>query len=182
MDKIFTWILFLQILTGCKQKTDHEKAPAINVTGYLKGQLKLLDTIPYGILKITETGKGSPDSVYLKKDALAKMIAPFLSSEIDQVNLERNYEEKSFADVSTQSFNITYDTKNKESIIHQVVLYIDPASGNINQVYITGYIKSDNKLIKKQLLWMHNKGFQIISSFGEATNEGESVIEKIYWQ
>lgn len=182
MKKFISSTLLVLTILSCKENSKDEAPPAIDVTGYLKGQLKLLDTVPYAILKITEKVDGKTDSVYLKKNELAEILAPFITDEINQDHLSKNYFEKSFADASTKTVNITYDAENKDASIHQVVIYVNPESGGIRQVYITGFFENKGSILKKQLLWLHDKGFQIISTSEGNADQTVYQIEKILWQ
>ena len=182
MQKGLIYLIIAILLWSCKQKNGSSEYPAIDVVGYMKGQLKILDSIPYGILKITEIKDRKADSLYIKKDALYKLLSPFLSSEISQSLLETEYEEKVFADASTKKVNITYDAKNEDAKIHQVVVYMDPLKEEISLLYITGFFENSGGVIKKQLLWNHNKGFQIISVDSRAASDNRSYTEKIIWQ
>ena len=177
---IFLFVCLFIICCGNNQKKN--EYPAIDVIGYIKGQLKLLDSIPYGILKVTELQGGRTDSVYIKKNELPGILKSFLSESISKTALEINYEEKSFADAGNQMINITYDAKDKEAVINQITIYVNPSDGNIRLLYINGFFESAGRPIKKQLLWTHNKGFQIISSEGSEHKEGNLITEKYIWQ
>ena len=155
---------------------------AIDVTGYLKGQLKFIDTVAYGLLKVTEKEGSAPDSVYLNKQQVKAMIEPFLSEEISKEELETAYSETSFADASTSFVTITYKSKEEPSVIQQVDVYIEPQSGDIQQLYITGFFNTPKGLIKKQILWFHNKGGQIITSPIEINSGNAAVVtERLIW-
>jgi hypothetical protein len=181
MRRILAYAVVFSVLYSCGNGSSKNKPPVINIIGYIKRELKLLDSIPYGIIKITEYGD-QRDSVYIKKNLLDSILDPFLRNSINPSDLESFYEEKSFADASTQAVNITYDAKNTEAEIRQIVIYINPSTGSIDQVYITGLFQTNDGIIKKQLLWMHNKGFQIISTDASSASKGISKIEKILWQ
>lgn len=182
MRKYVLSLLFGAILWGCGSSEKKNQYPAIDVVGYIKGQLKILDSIPYGILKITEYQDSRSDSVFIKKNELPGILQAFLSESISKSALEEDYVEKSFADAGTKTINITYDAKFKDAEINQIAIYVEPLDGTINRLYITGFFETENGVIKKQLLWKHNKGFQIISSGSLQTNDSTSVTEKYIWQ
>jgi hypothetical protein len=182
MQKCIFFYLLSVVLLSCGGRRQQNEYPAIDVVGYIKGQLKLLDSIPYGILKVTEYQNGKSDSVYVKKNVLPGVLDPYLNESISKSALENDYIEKSFADAGTETVNITYDAKNKDAEINQIAIYVEPLDGTINRLYITGFFETENGVIKKQLLWKHNKGFQIISSGSLQTNDSTSVTEKYIWQ
>jgi hypothetical protein len=185
MCKINRYILFLLlliILGACSNSKSNNKYPAIDVIGYIKGQIKILDSVPYGILKVTERSGQNPDSTYLDKKAFIEHVSPFLHASIDKERLGKEYTETSFADAGLGYVIITYQALEGNAPIQQVSVYIRPDNGSINQVYITGYINPKNELEKNQLLWMHNKGCTIITIQENNIAEPSSITEKIIWQ
>jgi len=185
MFKINRQISFLSVLIilgACSNSKSKNKYPAIDVIGYIKGQVKILDSVPYGILKVTERTGQKPDSTYLDKKTFIQHVSPFLHTSIDKERLETDYTETSFADASLGYAVITYQAIDGKAPIQQVTIYVRPDNGSINQVYITGYINPKNELEKNQLLWMHNKGCTIITIQENNTKESSSITEKIIWQ
>lgn len=167
---------------GCKESASKNEYPAIDVTGYLKGQLKFIDTVAYGLLKVTEKEGSEPDSVYLNKQQVKALVEPFLSAEISKAQLEKNYRETSFADATTSFITITYVTKENSSTFQQVDVYIEPQSGAIRQLYLTGFFDTPMGLIRKQLLWFHNKGGNIISTpINNSSGNLPSITERLIW-
>lgn len=165
--------------TACKS---NQQTTAIDVVGHIKGDLRLLDSIPYGILKITEKGNQKPDSAYIKKADMWQLVTPFLSDEIRQDNLTDDYTETSFADATIHSVMITYEAKDKEHQINQIAVYVSPESGKINRIYITGFFDNEKWKGKKQLLWTGQKGITIISSREDDQSGSETITERIIWQ
>ena len=164
---------------ACKNK---QQIPAIDVVGHIKGDLRVLDSIPYGLIKITEKNGGQADSVYIKKADLWKLVSPFLSDEIKQENLSDHYTETSFADATIQSVMITYQAKEKDHHINQVAVYVNPENGRINRIYITGFFDDENWKGKKQLMWAEQKGLTIISTKEDDESGTETITEKIIRQ
>jgi hypothetical protein len=178
---LYKWILGLGmiIFMACK---NNDQIPAIDVAGHIKGDLRKLDSIPYSLLKITEQNGGQPDSVYIKKADLWKLIDPFLSDEIKQENLSDHYTESSFADATIQSVMITYLAKEKDYQINQVAVYVNPENARINRIYITGFFDDENWKGKRQLMWTEQKGLTIISTKEDDKSGTETITEKIIWQ
>jgi hypothetical protein len=175
---VFVWIIGF----SCQDKKKNEVYPAIDVIGYLKGQLKTLDSVPYGLLKITELGGQKPDSVYLTKQQFISHVTPFLHPSIDKAHLESDYDETSFADAGLGYIIITYQSKGAQNPIDQIVLYIKPEQQTIHQVYITGHLNPDKENEKKQLLWMHDKGCTIFTTRDHQTEASTGLTERIIWQ
>lgn len=177
-------LIFIALLGifGCKESASKNEYPAIDVTGYLKGQLKFIDTVAYGLLKVTEKEGSAPDSVYLNKQQVKALIEPFLSAEISKAQLETNYTETSFADATTSFVTITYKSKDEASVFQQIDVYIEPQSGAIRQVYLTGFFDTPKGIMRKQLLWFHNKGGHIITTPMEISSGNSTTItERLIW-
>jgi hypothetical protein len=170
---------FIVACSGSKSKNEY---PAIDVVGYIKGQMKTLDSVPYGLLKVTERSGKLPDSTYLNKASFRSHVTPFLLPGIEKSQLEASYEETSFADANLGYFVITYQAKKEDQEISQVVVYIRPDNNSIHQIYISGKFNPENEGEKKQLLWMHDKGCTIITSNELNSGSETPVTEKLIWQ
>jgi hypothetical protein len=168
--------------SACKMSEKKSPYPAIDVLGYLKGQLKTLDSIPYGLLKITEMNGRNPDSTYLNKVSLREHLTPFMIPSISKEQLELKYRETSFADASIGYVVITYQAKDTAEPVSQIDVYVKPENNSIYQIYISGHLSAADTEEKKQLLWTHNKGCVIITGYDNDTAEKSTITEKIIWQ
>ena len=177
---IFLWLVLLGV--ACKNSEKKSTYPAIDVVGYLKGQLKTLDSTPYGLLKVTEVPGKNPDSTYLNKVSLREHLTPFMIPSIAKEQLELKYRETSFADASIGYVVITYQAKDRDAPVSQIDVYIKPENNSIYQIYISGDLGSADQEEKKQLLWTHNKGCVIITGYDNDTTEKSTITEKIIWQ
>jgi len=176
----FFIIFWLLLLTGaCKYKS---RIPAIDVIGYIKADMQVLDSMPYDLLKITEKGNRQADSVYINKSEVWQLLTPFLSDEIRQDNLTEHYTESSYADATIHSVTITYQAKKMDAVIHHVELYVNPLSGKISGLHITALFNDEKWTGKKQLWWIEQKGFSIISTPLDNNPDSETTVEKISWQ
>jgi hypothetical protein len=184
MTKSLSYILFIAaiFICSCSGSKSKNQYPAIDVTGYIKGQIKTLDSVPYGLLKVTERYGQLPDSTYLNKATFIGHIMPFLLPSIEKSQLEEAYEETSFADASIGYVVITYQAKKEDEAVRQIVVYIRPDNNSIHQVYISGNLNPKNQQEKKQILWMHNRGCTIITGNDDDTTSTSTVTEKLIWQ
>jgi hypothetical protein len=170
------------VFYACKNAETKNKYPAIDVIGYIKGQIMVLDSVPYGLLKITERSGQNSDSIYLNKKTFIEHVSPFLHASIEKKRLEEDYEETSFADASIGYIVITYQANSPRVPINQVVVYVKPDNSTIYQVYISGSLNPNKTNERNQLLWTHNKGCTIITSDNHDKAEPSSITEKIIWQ
>lgn len=129
------------------------------VTSFLKGQLKMLDTMPVTPLKtISENGK--TDSTWLKREDIRKNAGAFLSPVIDSATMFSLFTEKSFLDQTINAYTFTYDPKIKlPDSVHLVHwdVYMNPQTNDISRIYLV----KENADTTTQLTWLVNKWYSI---------------------
>jgi hypothetical protein len=181
MNRFFVSLLVLFLTFGCKsEKKENEKH--INVFGYIKGQLKHLDTVPYGILKIRQVDTAITDSAFIDVKKVREMIEPFMKLEPDEDYFNDHYSQSVFGDATIGTITVSYLSKNTTEAIERMDVYANPTNGEIKQIYILKREDPEKKTGKQQLLWTHNKGFSIFES-SVAKNGSESTItNKVIWQ
>ena len=79
----------LLLLSHCKSKPKEPK-DYIDVSSYLKGQLKYIDTVPFAFLKVLQQDSVYTDSQFITKEQVKAILQPFLVKEIEKKNFEEN--------------------------------------------------------------------------------------------
>lgn len=181
MNPFIVLLLTLFFIVGCKsEKKENEKH--INVFGYIKGQLRHLDTIPYGILKIRQVDTVITDSTFIDIKKVREMVEPFMKLEPDEDYFNDHYTQSVFGDATIGTITVSYLSKNGRDAIERVDVYANPSNGDIKKVYILKREDEAKKTGKQQLLWTHNKGFSIFES-SVAKDGSESIVtNKVIWQ
>ncbi len=144
MQKLFSIILpgFFLIFSSCHSKNNtNERAENINaenasifpVTSFLKGQLRIIDSMATTPLKLI-ISNGKTDSIWLKRNEVRSDAASFLVPEIDSVSMSPFFSEKSFLDQTINAFTFSYDPKtvlpDSLHLTHWDV-YINPQTGEV---------------------------------------------------
>ncbi len=181
INPFFVLLLAFFLTIGCKsEKKENEKH--INVFGYIKGQLKHLDTVPYGILKIGQVDTVITDSVFIDVKKVREMIRPFMEQEPDEDYFNDHFSQSVFGDATIGTITVSYLSKNDTEAIERMDVYANPSNGEIKQVYILKREEPSKKIGKQQLLWTHNKGFSIFTSSISKDGSESTVTSKVIWQ
>lgn len=169
------------LFTSCKnEKKESEKY--INVFGYLKGQLRHLDTVPYGILRVKQIDSTVSDSAFIDIKKVREMTDPFLSLEPDENYFNEHFTQSVFGDATIGTITISYLSKSNKERIERMDVYANPLNGEIKQVYLLIREDSAVKTGKQQLLWTHNKGFSIFESMYNRDGKVSNITNKVIWQ
>lgn len=149
------------------------------VTSFLKGQLRMLDSMPVTPLRtISENGK--TDSTWLKREDIRKNAAPFLTPVIDSASMKQFFTEKSFLDQTIDAFTFSFDPKAKlPDSIHLTHwdVYMSPATNDITRIYLV----KENGDTTTQLTWVVNKSYIIRKIIQKPGKEPEIKEEKMIW-
>jgi hypothetical protein len=169
MQKLFVFIvpLFIIFFTACSSKKNNTASSNSSgqienifpVTDFLKGQLRILDSMGVTPLKIISIN-GKKDSMWLKREDIRKNATPFLTPVIDSANMYSLFSEKSFLDQTINAFTFSYDPKKKlpDSIkITHWDVYMNPETNSIDRIYMV----KENADTTTQLTWLVNKWYSI---------------------
>jgi len=189
MQKLLSFLVpaFFTFFTACSGKTNN--APSTNnstqtenifpVTDFLKGQLRILDSMGVTPLKII-SANGKTDSVWLKREDIRKNATPFLQPVIDSANMYALFSEKSFLDQTINAFTFSYDPKNRlpDSIkLTHWDVYTDPQTNSIARIYLV----KENADTTSQLTWLVNKWYSIRTIIQLPNGQPQIKEEKIIW-
>ena len=194
MQKLFSIILpgFFLIFSSCHSKNNtNERAENINaenasifpVTSFLKGQLRIIDSMATTPLKLI-ISDGKIDSIWLKRNEVRSDAASFLVPEIDSVSMSPFFSEKSFLDQTINAFTFSYDPKtvlpDSLHLTHWDV-YINPQTGEVQRIYLVKETIEDNKNITTQLTWVTNGWYSIRTITQKPGTEPDIKEEKVIW-
>jgi hypothetical protein len=172
--KNFIILIFIQAAILCSCKNDKQPASEekkseeknyFPVADYIKGQINDVDSLPSAILKKT-TENNKTDSSYIKPQEFNELAQEFIMPELTKETFEKEYQQTSFVDATTQSATYTYATGNNELSLQRVdVLSTSTEVNNkVKSVYMEKRINKNDTLIIKKLFWKANKSFRIITS------------------
>lgn len=177
--KGFSCIAVCFIIFSCKNQPKEPK-DYIDISSYLKGQLKYIDTIPFAFLKVVQNDSVYTDSQFISKEQVKEIVQPFLIKEMEKKNFENNFKETSFADATIHTITITYEALVESCPVTRVDVYVNPEKEQISQLYIVRKREAADSTITQQLLWKHNKSLILITSVIKNGIE-KTVTEKVIW-
>lgn len=165
---------------SCKNKKQEPKN-YIDVSSYMKGQLKYIDTVPFAFLKVVQQDSLYTDSQFISKEQVKSIVEPFLVKELEKKNFEENFKEVSFADLTIETVTISYDAVNEKSPVSRVDIYVNPEKERITQLYLIRHEQKGDSAVTQQLLWKHNKSFVLITSTAKKDEPEKVITEKVVW-
>lgn len=145
------------------------------VTEYLKGEIFTIKNSGINPIKYT-TVNGVTDSVWIKIEQLDSTVYEFLHPEIDSVNLNTLFDEKSFLDQSLNAVTFTYDpagTLPDSMKLKHWDVYIDPKTNKVKRVYM---VKQADKNKTLQLTWVNGQWCKTTTIITD--DKGEMKVEK----
>jgi hypothetical protein len=176
-------ITVIAVLTfnSCKNQ-QKEPRDYIDVSSYLKGQLKYIDSVPFAFVKVTvEQDSIFTDSQFISKEQVKAIVQPFLVEALEKNNFEKNFKETSFADATIETITITYEAENDELPISRVDIYVNPEKERISQLFLVRHESKGDSLLTQQLLWKHNKSFVLITARTKKNEPEKIITEKVIW-
>lgn len=189
MQKLLWFILpfFIIYFTACSEKKNNavsannstQTENIFPVTEFLKGQLRIIDSMGVTPLKII-SANGRTDSIWLKREDIRKNAIPFLTPVIDSASMYSLFSEKSFLDQTINAFTFSYDPKKKlpDSIkITHWDVYMNPETNSIDRIYIV----KENDDTTKQLTWVVNKWYSIRTISQLPNAQPKIKEEKMIW-
>lgn len=189
MQKLFAvavplFIIFFTACSGKKNNTNSTNAQVqteniFPVTDFLKGQLRIIDSMGVTPLKIISVN-GKADSVWLKREDIRKNAIPFLTPVIDSANMYSLFSEKSFLDQTINAFTFSYDPKKElpDSIkITHWDVYMNPQTNGIDRIYMV----KENADTTTQLTWLVNKWYSIRTIVQLGNGQPQIKEEKMIW-
>lgn len=155
--------------TPVNHETKRDTLPVFPVTDYLLGQLATIEALPTTPVQIFKTN-GNPDSVWIKREDVRRLAAPFLQPTIDSASLQKYFTGNSFLDQTIGAFTFTYIPKpaiENTTGLRELNVYVDPASNKVQRIYIVKE-KGDTTI---QLTWKSAAWFSIRSIVNDKVNE-----------
>ena len=185
-------VTFLLLFSACHSeknsdvnlvKNSDDSVHIFPVTSFLKGRLRILDTMPVTPLQIiTENGK--VDSIWLKREDIRKNAYPFLSPIIDSSTMYPFFTEKSFLDQTVNAYTFSYDPKvrlpDSINLTHWDV-YMNPQTNTIERIYMVKEKDENNQSVITQLTWLVDKWYSIRTITQVAGKETQVREEKMIW-
>jgi hypothetical protein len=153
------------------------------VTGYIRGQLREIDSLPVTPLKIVSYD-GKQDSIWMKRKDIRPFAEPFLHPAIDTANLKELFTVRSFLDQTINAFTFSYDPVGPLPDTLQLRrwdVYIDPGKNTITRIYIVKEANISGKTQTMQLTWKSNQWCKITTITEQAGRQPDIREEMMKW-
>ena len=185
MKNLVLWVAACFLFSRCGNhspeppKTTTEEKSFFPVAEYIQGEIKVVDSMPVGILKKTIRGN-KKDSGFIERPEFHSLASEFTSPELSKTELEKNYNENSFADQSTENFTFTYSPLKPDAVkFGRIDVLVKPGqtSDKVRSIYLErSYVRQDTT-VNERLYWKANSSFSITTE--KKYKEKEPIIEQL---
>ncbi len=187
LNRLILLAIIATLVISCKNNKEEKPLPEdeqeqkedyFPVLSFLMGEIKKVDELPGGILKITEMD-GRFDTVYISHEEFHDLVDGFLKEEIQPGNFKKNYSEELFYDQSIAATSYVYESKKPGQEIRRVdiIAKMGRIYHEVSSLFIE---KSDPRSdTLSRLLWTSGKAFQLTRTVPGAENYTENF--KVVW-
>ena len=176
------------ILSGCKpgttpvagsgQDTSIVHKEYDPITGYIKSQLRWLDSVPLAVIKYTTINLRTDTSIIEKKDFNAIAEQLFLP-DISVLPLKEQYDEVSFIDASLGTISLTYAARNDTALVRKADVLLNQTNTAVSTIYIEKASQLSGSTVTQKILWTANKSC-LVTTITQKTGTPERVTEERY--
>jgi hypothetical protein len=173
--QVFFVFSVVYLFGGCQQADKKEnkeaaptdstaKNPFFPVADYIRSEISLVDSTPYGLVQYRISAAGKKDTSFVKTADFDRLAQEFLPPELGDSVFEKQFQESSFIDQSTQSVTFTYAAKNDRPGLQRIDVLAkqDPDFQKVKSIYMEkNELRSDTNFVWK-MIWMAKHSFQII--------------------
>jgi hypothetical protein len=145
-------------------RQDSSKNVFFPVAEYMEAEILRIDSFPEAMRKFT-TRDGHTDTVYIQVPEFNALAMQFLAPAFIDGSFQKDYEETSFMDRSTETATFTYSAKGKDLPLQRVdvVTISEGGVSKVKSVYQeTSKVAGDSTIFQK-LYWQTKHQLQIIS-------------------
>jgi hypothetical protein len=165
---------FLLLISACHtthpKETEGHTTPAdtakknyLPVADYLKSEIAMVDSFPFKLMRY-RVSPGKTDSSIITTDIFNQIAAQFLLPDLDSSRFEKNFEENSFVDRSTNLVSFTYSTKDTGYGLKRVDVLLSPGAGmdKLNSIYMESISGTADSTLISKLSWKAGRNFRIL--------------------
>lgn len=164
---------------GSTSSPDTTKKNYLPVEDYLRSEISTVDSFPFKLMRY-QIRKGKSDSGIITTRVFDQIASEFLLPDLDSSRFEKNFDENSFVDRTTNLVSFTYSTKDTGNGLKRVDVLLTPGAGSdkLHSIYmeaITG--NADSTQISK-LSWKAGRNFSILHI--KKTRNGPETISQTF--
>jgi hypothetical protein len=133
------------------------------VQEYIKGEIRVIDSLPVGILRKYTDAKRR-DSSFIGLPLFHQLASEFTVDELSKLSLEKNYLEDAFNDETTGYYTLTYHPKSAVAPFKRIDVLAKPGAtaDHVNSIYIEKEFTNNDTSITERLYWKANTSFRIM--------------------
>ena len=165
--------------TANARPADTTKKNYLPVQDYLRFEIATVDSFPYKLMRY-RINHGKTDSAIITTPVFDQLASEFLMPDLDSSRFEKEFEENSFVDRTTNLVSFTYSTKDTGYGLKRVDVLLSPGAGNdkLSSIYMEAISgNSDSTLISK-LSWKAGRNFRILQ-IHKPRNGAETISQTI---
>jgi hypothetical protein len=150
-------------ISGTAPSSDTVKKNYLPVEDYLRSEIATVDSFPFKLMRYRIT-QGKTDSGIITTPVFNQIAGEFLLPDLDSSFFEKNFEENSFVDRTTNLVSFTYSTKDTGNGLKRVDVLLSPGTGSdkLHSIYMESISgNADSSLISK-LSWKAGRNFSIL--------------------
>jgi hypothetical protein len=144
-------------------QTDTAKKNYLPVADLLKAEIAAVDSLPLRLMKYSIVNSKT-DSGIITTPVFDKLAREFLMSDLDSSYFEKNFEENSFVDRSTNLVSFTYSTKDTGYGLKRVDVLLSPGAGSdkLNSIYMEAISGNKDSSVISKMSWKAGRNFRIL--------------------
>jgi hypothetical protein len=152
------------------------------VADYLRSEIALVDSMPIGFARY-RTRMGKSDTSFVATAIFDSLAKEFLPPELSDSVFEKDFQENSFMDQSTQAVTFTYSTKKDKAGLRRVDVLAKqgPEFDKIKSIYMEKTEIHQDTIIEKKMIWKAKQSMQIITITQPANRPPTTEQIKLVW-
>jgi len=142
---------------------DTAKKNYLPVAYYLRAEIASVDSFPLRLMRY-HIVDGKTDSGIIKTPVFDRIAKEFLLDELDSSHFEKQFEENSFVDRSTNLVSFTYSTKDSGYGLKRVDVLLSPGAGvdKLNSIYMESIAGNKDSTLITKMSWKAGRNFRIL--------------------
>jgi len=144
-------------------KTDTAKKNYLPVADYLRSEISMVDSFPLRIMKYRIVN-GKTDSGIITTVVFDQLAKEFLLPGLDSSYFEKQFEENSFVDRTTNLISFTYSTKDTGYGLKRVDVLLSPGPevNKLSSIYMESISGNSNGNTISKMSWKAGRNFSIL--------------------
>ena len=133
------------------------------VADFLKTEIAAVDSLPLRLMRYRMVN-GKTDSGIITTPVFDQIAKEFLMADLDSSHFEKNFEENSFVDRSTNLVSFTYSTKDTGYGLKRVDVLLSPGSGSekLNSIYMEAISGNSDSSVISKMSWKAGRNLRIL--------------------